>query len=442
MGVYLLQLFIIFLLGIILYIKGFTKRKLKIFLIVTSVILILMPTLRHITVGTDTENYFNIFETAKRLTFNQIINFEHEIESGYLFINKFLSEINGGYQLVLFFNSTVAVVPVMYYVYKNSEYPVLSVYLYVSLYFYALIYNGMRQFVALGIFLFAFEQLKKKKWYTFLIYVILILIAASIHRSALILLFGILLVYLKPTYKNLIIVGVSFTTLCLIFYFWPNTLYTLINLVVPNYVEKYIGTSFISTAPLGKSVLLWILNLFLFICSVIILYMCRAKEPIDKSANRIQNDKKQGKNTDRSASLLNNLNDFKNSFKIRSNYNEAKMVEYQEPKEDTLEELGLTKYRVNVFSSSIMVLIATGISLVSRQLLILYRLVHYFEIFLIILIPSILFYILQNFKMLKKNPKFKIIFIAAIYFLGLIYYVYKLMSGDGEIIPYSFLGQK
>lgn len=68
-------------------------------------------------------------------------------------------------------------------IYEESPTPVLSIFLYISMQFYFYSMNGMRQFIAMSIFLYSIRFIRSRKFFPFLI---LNLIGMSFHSSALV----------------------------------------------------------------------------------------------------------------------------------------------------------------------------------------------------------------------------------------------------------------
>lgn len=159
-------------------------RNNKLILLCTTLLLIIIASIRDISVGTDTIAYFNIFST---------INHPHSIYSlydktEYLFVlwNKFCySTLN--YDLYLISVYTLIISLFCYVIYKCSTIRMLSLFLLVTLGYYTGSFNIMRQYVAMAIMLYGMTTLNdttsNKPSYKFWI---LLLIAFFIHHSSII----------------------------------------------------------------------------------------------------------------------------------------------------------------------------------------------------------------------------------------------------------------
>ena len=60
------------------------------FLVVASVLFYLQFALRSSSVGSDTQNYFDLFQNIKELNYSGVCNYVTRMEIGYLFYNKII----------------------------------------------------------------------------------------------------------------------------------------------------------------------------------------------------------------------------------------------------------------------------------------------------------------------------------------------------------------
>ena len=204
--------FYILLLFIVLYIflRNYQyKTSAKVFIMISSIALILISGLRHEGVGTDTYNYINSYESIKYTSWDEILhNFfqrafvpqeYEERDPGLEVIMKGLWHLGMDARGFLFFVATFLIIPLGVVVYKFSENLKVVLYTYV---FYAGMFYGylpnsaVRQSFALAFVLWAFLLLRNRR---FVFSVIFILAGAIIHRSAFIALPLIPLLYTKRT---------------------------------------------------------------------------------------------------------------------------------------------------------------------------------------------------------------------------------------------------
>lgn len=204
--------FYILLLFVVLYIclRNYQyKTSAKIFIIVSSMALILISGLRHEGVGSDTYAYIMSFENIKYTSWDEILhNFfqrafvpqeYEERDPGMSVIMKCLWQLGMDARGFLFFVAAFLIIPLGIVVYKFSENLKVVLYTYV---FYAGMFYGylpnsaVRQSMALAFVLWAFLLLRNRR---FVFSAIFILAGAIIHRSAFIALPLIPLVFIKKT---------------------------------------------------------------------------------------------------------------------------------------------------------------------------------------------------------------------------------------------------
>lgn len=204
--------FYILLLFVVLYIclRNYQyKTSAKVFIIISSIVLILISGLRHEGVGTDTYAYIMSFENIQYTSWDEILhnffqrafvpNEYEERDPGMDVIIKSLWQLGMSSRGYLFFVAAFLIIPLGVVVYKFSENLKVVLYTYV---FYASMFYGylpnsaVRQSMALAFVLWAFLLLRNRR---FVFSVIFVLAGAIIHRSAFIALPLIPLVFIKKT---------------------------------------------------------------------------------------------------------------------------------------------------------------------------------------------------------------------------------------------------
>lgn len=165
-------------------------RKKKVLTIFSMLTLCLLAAARDITVGTDTSVYGeSLFEWIHNHNFNQTIamNQNADIEIGYIVIIFLLSRITGNVFWAYFLMEFICV----FFVYKalddasTSKYKWMGVFLY-NVLFYSFSLNLMRQSMAMSIVLFGFKYVRVNRFWR---YLLVVLIAFLVHRTAIIGLF-------------------------------------------------------------------------------------------------------------------------------------------------------------------------------------------------------------------------------------------------------------
>ena len=171
-------------------------------------------------------------------------------EPGYLLLNWVVSQLGGDYRIFLFVFHFLLTVQVLVWIGRNSASPWLSVFLFLTLQYFALSMNFLRQALAAAIAIWAYPFLKKRR---FLPACGLVLLAACFHRTALVMLPLCFLLALPPSRLHYGLA--SFTAGAA--YFLMDPLINIAISIVPKYqhylTEKYWqGNSFLYVLmPLG-----------------------------------------------------------------------------------------------------------------------------------------------------------------------------------------------
>lgn len=153
--------------------------------IVQFIILMLMfllAMLRDANIGTDYKNYIRLLTTLRWVDWKELITYSQTsgLEIGFVFFSK----------IVLFFSDQISFVFGFWYcllflllnrfINQFSTRAMSSLYIFLTLSMYNQSFNILRQYIALALFLYAFEFLVKGK---ILKYILLVVLAGSIHIS-------------------------------------------------------------------------------------------------------------------------------------------------------------------------------------------------------------------------------------------------------------------
>lgn len=163
-------------------IGGKNRKKDLIFLLIVFVILATTSALRYSTGYDYSYTYAPGFEEV--LNNPDISLFGHHYEPGYMLLEKIVAFFSSNYQMIFVVTSVliIGLFCINYAKYSSNVY--LSVILFILLSEYYCSMNFIRQTIAGVIALFAIPFLKKKK---FLPYLLIVLVASTFHKSALIL---------------------------------------------------------------------------------------------------------------------------------------------------------------------------------------------------------------------------------------------------------------
>lgn len=210
--IYDFNLLIIIVLGFGLCLYKPSKLKNILFLSLTCGFMLFIFTSRY-DIGFDYFNYYVLFSACKNLSFMDILTCKGPAEPGFCLILKLIYFITQDIVIMYLILGIIAFSMLGLYVYKYSPSPFISIYLFVTFGFMFGLMNLFRQYFAAIISLFAIRFIKEKKFLPFLL---ITLLAASIHKSALFILPIYFVARLNITWKSLTFYG-ALTLLSYIF---------------------------------------------------------------------------------------------------------------------------------------------------------------------------------------------------------------------------------
>ena len=230
------------------------KQKNYTVAIIYLVTLLIIAGFRDQSVGTDTINYLEHY--------SHVLNgLSLRTEPLWTYLIKVIVYFGGDFQTLLLVSSFLTLLPIFYVIYKKSPYPLLSIFLYVSLYYYFYSFNIIRQCIAMSFGLLSISQLIDRKKISSLLFLIL---AFLFHYSSIILLPAFVFIHFFKSNKNIF----YYLTLALSFisglFFGSNLL---------DFAQKYIYSDYIIDYQLnllGNSIYLLIVNtVFVFVTIII-----------------------------------------------------------------------------------------------------------------------------------------------------------------------------
>lgn len=172
------------------------NRRDRHFAIVATVLLVLMIGLRSEEMGVDLASYLPSFTRLNNYSWAQLFSLDSYLnyEKGYVIFNKVVGSISTNYNFFLFVCAVVSIFPIGVFIYKNSANVLFSFMIYLGLPSFLTTFSTLRQAVAIGITVLAFEFVKRKKpvWF-----ILVVLLAACFHSSAVIFLIAYPLYWMK-----------------------------------------------------------------------------------------------------------------------------------------------------------------------------------------------------------------------------------------------------
>lgn len=188
--------------------SGFIKSEKTsriLFAITFGVAFFLLLALRHPNMGADLKDdlftgklgYCSMFELIGQMSWEQVFTAQvRHYEQGYVIFNKIVSIFSKDRQAIIVACALVNAVCTAIFIGKNTTKSLFSTTIYLALPSFYILLSGLRQGVAIGITMLAFLCIKDKKWLGF---ILLVLLASTLHASSIIFLVAYPLFYIKQT---------------------------------------------------------------------------------------------------------------------------------------------------------------------------------------------------------------------------------------------------
>jgi len=186
--IYLANIFLLFIYRLV-FPQDKSIRNSKMFCILASLNWILLSGLRHLSIGADTLKYGYFFEQAKNISWinlwNERVNiFIHGAlgkDPGYIIFQKLIQLFTGNYRVYLIIIAVIFTVPLGIWIYRNSSNYLMSFLIYSCMFYSFFSITGTRQTIATAMVVFVgYKFIKERNLWVFLL---LNLLAASIHFS-------------------------------------------------------------------------------------------------------------------------------------------------------------------------------------------------------------------------------------------------------------------
>lgn len=184
---------------------GKNKISASIFLMAISIMpLLILIIFRDTSVGTD---YLTHINTYKELANNNLTEQQNSWWGiGFKTLaNIFIFFFENNYRVFFSFIGVITLILIYNEIWKNSKKPVFSLFIYFSLCLYYQIFNQMRQMLAISVVFYALRFIRNKNIWK---YVFCIIIASTLHNTAIIALPIGILPYIKLTKKTYIFYGI------------------------------------------------------------------------------------------------------------------------------------------------------------------------------------------------------------------------------------------
>lgn len=165
-----------------------------VFFVFSAVLVILFQGLRSFSVGTDLASYIPSYsEIGENVPFSFTAK-HHNFEIGYILLNKLIYALGFSERGFLIIITIIIQAPIFCTMYKYSESPLLSVFVYFAFGNFIITFSALRQAISMAICFSAYGFIKNRKPIGFCVLVVL---ACLFHKSALIFFLIYPLYYIK-----------------------------------------------------------------------------------------------------------------------------------------------------------------------------------------------------------------------------------------------------
>ena len=260
-------IYIILIILTIIFGMIFEKNNKKLYSIIMIILFTLIAGLRNYTIGNDTQPYFHSFNNF--LVYGYDSFSISRFEKGYILLNLIVGIFTDNFTIMLTICALIINIFICNFIRKNSKSMCMSFLLFFFCRFFFSEMNIVRQYIALGIFLYSIKYIENKRMLKYLLY---ICIAAAFHYSVI---FMIPLYYLydiKLDKKK--IIYMSLITL-LVNYVFYDILMKLTNVlgIYQGYVTEFYGSNKIGSI---------IVFFMYFIVYIFLLYITKHKKVMKK----------------------------------------------------------------------------------------------------------------------------------------------------------------
>lgn len=201
----------------------------RIGIVLFFVILCLLLILRDESVGCDLIHYHAIFNDIQYYSFKETLLGIGDYEPLFLLYTRICGLISNDFQFYLAITALLSVFPVAWFYRKETESVVLTIALFLVFNFFRFYFSGIRQGLAILFAVPAFVLCSRKKIIPF---IMIVIVASFMHRTALLMLFMYPLYHLKLNKKALFLVLIS---VLIVFLFKEQ----LFRLIIPFMDERY-----------------------------------------------------------------------------------------------------------------------------------------------------------------------------------------------------------
>jgi hypothetical protein len=173
-------------------------------------IFILLLAFRADTCGTDLPGYKTTFSRIDSNSWAYGLTLEYE--RGYFYLQKLVHTVSDNFHVFLTVVALISTIPWWIMYAKESDNAVLTIAIFITVAPFSMFFSGLRQVMAMAFSVPAWYCVKKKKW---LLFVLLVFVAMSLHKTAWIIFLILPMYYIRITKKWLPAVGILAAALLL-----------------------------------------------------------------------------------------------------------------------------------------------------------------------------------------------------------------------------------
>ena len=175
--------------GVIKLGKENKARQKCVFMILVCIELICFAGVRAFDIGADTEMYIKALNYYSTFSHDSILSqklvYPFAFEKGYFFFTKVCAWVSMNETTFLVVIAMLMYIPVCIFIYKYSENPLISIYVYFAFSCFTYSLGIFRQMIAISIVLFGVSYIEKRKA---IHYILTIFVAMTFHTTAIIML--------------------------------------------------------------------------------------------------------------------------------------------------------------------------------------------------------------------------------------------------------------
>lgn len=286
MTIYIILLAIVLVLGNIMTPNQTQKKKYHYILIVFGV-LILFTVLRKYTVGRDLEyHYYNTFLRLADLSMSQAIG-STSYDIGFVAFYKLISLFTHNPQWMIGIHGAFVVGVTGWFIYRNSDDVVLSTFLFVAANAWFVDLSILRQAMAVAMGMILVEVWKKKnwKWLRYILALLCVVLATSLHASGIIIVLFPLLEHL-PFKRNMVILSVLLNGGAYVFYNYLYQFGSRLFFFGRNFASYYEDSDYAGAGLNLYSIYELALPLLCFVLACWVLVYCKGKRKLVQTTEK------------------------------------------------------------------------------------------------------------------------------------------------------------